>query len=595
MQFVERVKADFECLRGFFRVLRELRPIAKYPARVFASLIDELAARHGERPALLSEHESFSYAMLADRVNRYARWALAQGLGKGEAVCLLMPNRPEYLAIWLGITRVGGVVALVNTNLVGQSLAACIDGVAPKHIIVAAGLSLQLAGAEPYMKTNPRLWIHGERTSRIPCIDEHIDVLSGAPLNADERREVTIHDTALYIYTAGIDGPPKPAAVDHHRLMQAICAFAGILDAKPDDRLYDCLPMYHLLGGVVAIGPLLVRGASIAIREKFSAREFWHDIRRTECTILLYVGEFPRALVHGPPHRLEKQHRLRLCCGTGMRPEIWRRFKARFAIPHILEFYGSTAGNVTLVNFEEKEGSVGRLPWPVRRRFPTAVIRFDAEKEAPMRDSRGHCLRCRPNEVGEVIGRIVDGSAPAGGGIAGTAGATDDESRVLHNVFKRGDSWLRTGDLMYQDPAGHFYFVDRVGDTYRWKGENVSTTEVALALRAFPGVDDAIVYGVRVPNRDGRVGMATVICAGWIDVAELHAHLAAHLPGYARPLFLRVHRRVADQLKKSDLAAEGFDPARTADQLFFSDAQSKAFVPLDEKLHAGILAGEARL
>lgn len=592
MRFFERVRADIASLRGFFRALRSVRPLARTQTRTLPRLIDKLAARYGDTPALLSERESFTYRGLADRMNRYARWALTHGVEKGDVVCLLMPNRPEYVAIWLGVTRAGGVAALVNTNLVGQSLAACIDSVAPKHVIAAGELSEQLAGAEPYLVTKPRLWIKGEGPSPLPCIDSDIDHLPGGPLDGKEIRGVTLSDRALMIFTAGTTGSTKAAIIDHRRLMLAVLGFAGILDARPTDRMFNCLPMYHMLGGVLAIGPLLVRGGSVVIREKFSARDFWPDLRRTDCTILQYVGEIPSALLRAPPHPQESQHYLRLCCGAGLRPEIWREFKTRFRIPHILEFYASSEGNVTLFNFEEKEGAVGRLPWWMRRRFPTAIVRFDFEKEAPLRDSRGYCMRCLPAEHGEAIGRLK-------GRFAGYVDQADNEEKILRNVFTSGDKWLRTGDLMTQDTDGYFYFIDRIGDTYRWKGENISTTEVRQALCMFPGVDDAVVYGLRVPDHEGRVGAATLFCPDWIDVSALHAHITKHLPVHARPMFLRIHRAKADAaamtLKRADLAADYFDPARTTDQLYFSDPQSKAFVPLDAELHSRIMAGEVWL
>ncbi|MFY9992439.1 MAG: long-chain-acyl-CoA synthetase [Rhodoplanes sp.] len=592
MRFFEWVRADIASLRGFSRALRAVRPLAATQTRTFPRLIDKLAVRHGERPALLSERESFTYRGLADRMNRHARWALTHGLEKGDVVCLLMPNRPEYVATWLGFTRAGGVVALVNTNLVGQSLAACIDSVAPKHVIVAAELSAQIVSAESYLKTTPRIWIKGKSPSQFPCIDSDIDHLPGGPLDGKEIRGVTLSDPALYIFTAGTTGLTKAAIIDHRRLMRAVLGFAGVLGARPTDRMFDCLPMYHMLGGVLAIGPLLARGGSVVIREKFTARDFWRDVRRTDCTILQYVGEIPSALLRAPPHPQESQHHLRLCCGAGLRPEIWREFKTRFRIPHILEFYASSEGNVTLFNFEEKEGAIGRIPWWMRRRFPTAIIRFDVEKGAPLRDSRGHCMRCLPGEHGEAIGRLK-------GRFAGYVDEDDNEAKILRNVFTPGDAWLRTGDLMTQDTDGYFYFIDRIGDTYRWKGENISTTEVKQALCLFPGVDDAVVYGLRVPDHEGRAGAATLFCPDWIDVSALHAHITKHLPVHARPIFLRIHRSRADaaatKLKRADLAADCLDPAQTTDQLYFNDPQVKAFVPLDAELYSRINAGEVWL
>jgi len=459
-------------------------------------------------------------------------------------------------------------------------------------VIVAAELSLQIAAAEPYLKTKPRIWIKGKGASRLPCIDADVDCLPGGPLDGKEIRGVTLSDPALCIFSAGATGLTKAAIIDHRRLMLAILGFVGVLNARPTDRMFDCLPMYHMLGGVLAIGPLLVRGGSVVIREKFSTRDFWREVRRTDCTILQYVGEIPSALLRAPPHPQETEHHLRLCCGVGLRPDIWREFKTRFRIPHILEFYASSEGNVTLFNFEEKEGAIGRLPWWVRRRFPAAVIRFDVEKGAPLRDSHGHCMRCLPGEHGEAIGRLK-------GCFAGYVHEADNETRILRNVFTPGDAWLRTGDLMTQDTDGYFYFIDRIGDTYRWKGENVSTTEVKQALCSFPGVDGAIVYGLRVPDREGRAGAATLFCPGWIDVSALYEHITKHLPVHARPFFLRIHRSKADaaamKVKAADLAADGFDPARTTDQLYFNDPQTKAFVPLDAELYARIMAGEVWL
>lgn len=590
MRWFEKVRADITSLRGFLRALRAVRPLARTQTRTFPRLIDWLAARHGERPALLSERESLTYRGLADRMNRYARWALTHGLAKGDVVCLLMPNRPEYVAIWLGFTRAGGVVALVNTNLVGQSLAACIDSVAPKHVIVAAELSAQIAGAEAYLKTRPRLWIKGKGSSDLPSIDADVDSLPGGPLDGSEIRGVTLSDPALLIFTAGASGGAKAAIIDHRRLALAVLGFAGVLDARATDRMFDCLPMYHMLGGVLAIGPLLARGGSVVIREKFSTHDFWRDVRRTDCTILQYVGEIPAALLRVPKQPQETEHHLRLCCGVGLRPDIWREFRTRFRIPHVLEFYGSSEGNVTLFNFEEKEGAIGRLPWWMRRRFPVALIRFDVEKKAPLRDSHGHCMPCLAGEQGEAIGRLTSR-------FTGYVNEADNEAKILRNVFAAGDAWLRTGDLMTQDADGYFYFIDRIGDTYRWKGESISTTEVKHALCAFPGVDDAIVYGVRVPDHEGRAGAATLFCPGWIDVSALHEHVTTHLLVHARPSFLRIHRSSGDaaKLKASDLAAEGFDPARTADQFYFNDPQAKAFVPLDPELYARIMASEVWL
>jgi fatty-acyl-CoA synthase len=598
MSFFQQIKDDVVFLRGARRALRMTTPIAKHRTRVFPIVIEELAEKFGEAPALISEREQLTYRALAERSNRYARWALAQGLAKGETVCLLMPNRPEYMAIWIGITRIGGVVALLNTNLVGPSLAHCIDIVAPKHIIAASELAQTLASAQPHLKTKAQVWSHGE-SGNFPRIDSAIEKLSGNPLETSERRALTIDDRALYIYTSGTTGLPKAANVNHYRVMLASSAFAGVMNTQSSDRMYDCLPMYHTVGGLVAIGALLLNGGSVVIREKFSAREFWDDVVRFECTLFQYIGELCRYLVHSPPNINETRHRIRLACGNGLRPDLWDEFKHRFHIPTILEFYAATEGNVNIFNFEGKPGAVGRIPWFVAHRFPTAVVRFDVERQQPVRNAEGFCIPCAPNEPGEVIGEIINQASKPGNRFEGYAATAENEKKILRDVFKKGDAWFRTGDLMRKDTNGYFYFIDRIGDTFRWKGENVSTSEVAEVINIFPGLNDANVYGVQITGREGRAGMVAIVCENNCDLAALHAHLVAHLPEYARPLFLRVQNEIevtgTFKQKKVDLVQQGFNPAAISDPIYFNDPQSRSFVRLDPTLYQRIESGQVRV
>jgi len=599
MRMFDRLKGDLEYLRGARRALRMTTPIARNPTRVFPDVVEELAERFGPRTALLSDRETFTYRALLERSNRYARWALAQGLRKGEAVCLLMPNRPEYMAIWLGVTRAGGTVSLLNTNLVGPSLAYCIDIVQAKHIIVAAELVASFATAEPSLKTTPRIWVHGEEVGNFPAVNHAIERFSAENLRPDERPALTIEDKALYIYTSGTTGMPKAANINHYRLMLACFGFAGVMDTRPTDRMYDCLPMYHTTGGVVATGAILVSGGSVAIREKFSAREFWDDIVRFDCTLFQYIGELCRYLVNSPASPSETRHRLRLCCGNGLRPDIWPAFKTRFEIPCIVEFYAATEGNVNLFNFEGVPGSIGRIPWFLAKRFPTRIVRFDMDKQVPVRDARGFCIPCAVNEVGETIGQILNDATKPGNRFEGYADGADNEKKILRDVFERGDIWFRTGDLMRQDADGFFFFIDRVGDTFRWKGENVSTTEVAETINLFHGVTETNVYGVQVPGHDGRAGMAAIVCDNNIDLAALRAHLVQRLPDYARPLFVRIRGEIevtaTFKQKKIDLVKQGFDPTTTTDAIYFNDPQTRAFVRLDAALYKRILVGEIKL
>ncbi len=597
MQFLHRLMSHVISLRGAWRSLRMTMHIGKNPTRIFPNVVEELAARFGDAPALLSDRENFTYAELFARSNRYSRWALREGIRKGDTVCLLMPNRPDYFAAWLGVTRVGGIMALLNTNLTGASLAHCIDIAGASHIVVAAELRDAYERAKSLLKSTPKLWLHGGGEDA-PRIDRELEALSGAALAPGDRPALTTEDRALYIYTSGTTGMPKAANVNHYRIMLACFGFAGVMNTRASDRMYDCLPMYHTVGGLVAIGPLLVVGGSTVIREKFSAREFWDDVVRHECTLFQYIGELCRYLVNSPPHPNETRHRLRLACGNGLRPDIWDEFKSRFRIPLILEFYAATEGNVLLFNFEGKSGAIGRLPWYLAWRFPVEIVKFDVEAEQPLRDAQGHCIPCAPNEPGEAIGKIVVDPSRPSGRFEGYANKQDDERKILRNVFEDGDAWFRTGDLMRKDADDYFYFVDRVGDTFRWRGENVSTTEVAEAINAFPGIADTTVYGVHVPDRDGRAGMAAIVCEA-CDLKGLYRHIENALPDYARPLFLRMRTAIevtsTFKQKKIDLAADGFNPAKVRDPLFFNDTRARAFVPLDRALYDEICSGRIRV
>jgi fatty-acyl-CoA synthase len=584
-------------LRDWVRALEATAPIVSNPRRILPRVIEELAETRGDAPALLSAHECLTFCALDDRINRYARWALEQNLGKGEAVCLVMPNRPEYMAIWLGITKVGGVVSLINTNLRGSALAHCLDIVSPKHIIVAAGLCDEVRTAIAAIASRPKLWSHG--SDDFARIDRAIEKMSGGRLTEAERRGVTIADRALYIYTSGTTGLPKAANVSHHRLMQWSFWFAGLMNTGPDDRMYDCLPLYHSVGGVVATGAVLVRGGSVVIRDRFSAREFWNDVVNWDCTLFQYIGELCRYLVNAPDEPRERQHRLRLCCGNGLRSDVWQKFQDRFAIPKILEFYAATEGNVSLYNVEGKVGAIGRVPSFLAHRFPLALAKFDPATQEPIRDEGGHCVRCAIGEAGEAIGKIHDAATHAAAEFEGYTDGAASQKKILRDVFERGDAWYRTGDLMRADAGGYFYFVDRIGDTFRWRGENVATSEVAAAITAFPGITDATVYGVPVPGTEGAAGMAALAVDGALDLTELRQHLARVLPSYARPLFLRIQDRIVVTAtfkhQKSKLAHEGFDPAVSNDAIYLDDPSQQAYVRLDSGLFERIKIGAVRL
>ena len=586
-------------LKAWVRALEATAAITAQPNHILPDVIQDLAGRFGRAPALVSDTECLTYDSLASRMNQYARWAIASGVTKNDTIALLMPNRPEYMAIWLGVTRVGGVAALLNTNLEAQALAHCVDIVAPAHVVVASELLARFETAKPYLKSEPRVWIHGEEMiGDAQSIDLAIAQYSGEALAPEERRAITINDRALYIYTSGTTGLPKAANVNHHRLLVWSHWFAGMLETTAADRMYNCLPMYHSVGGIVATGAVLVHGGTVIVREKLSVSSFWDDVRRHHCTLVQYIGELCRYLFNAPPRGLERAHGIRAFCGNGLSADIWEPFRDRFAIPQILEFYAATEGNFALFNIEGKPGALGRVPPFLAHRFAGSLVKFDIETGAPVRDAEGRCIVCAPNETGEAIGRIEDGNL-SGSQFEGYSDQAASEQKILRNVFSSGDAWYRTGDLMRRDAQGFWYFVDRIGDTFRWKSENVSTREVAEAISAFPGIKEVAVYGVVVPKTEGRAGMALLVTDGKIDLDQLRLHITGRLPPYASPVFIRLSKSMeitpTFKQKKFELAREGFDPERSDDAIYFNDPHEKRYVPLDRKLFERILRGEAGL
>ena len=408
-----RLKSEIVYAQRDLAALR-IKGRSRRTATTIGDYLERWAGNFGDRPALFGENEAFTYRELDARANRYARWARAQGLGKGDAVCLMMANRPEYLAIWLGIARAGVATALVNTNLAGPSLAHSLAIVAAKAAIVEAHFLAQFATGLAKLDAPPPVFAYGAAASGEKRVDLQVEDFSGAALGPDERPALTIEDRALFIYTSGTTGLPKAARITHSRALRIMYGFAAAAGARAEDRMYDCLPMYHSNGGVIAVGVALTVGGSCYIRERFSASEFWNDAIRHDCTMFIYVGELCRYLYNTPPGDSDRAHRIRLAVGNGLRPEIFAAFQARFAIPHVLEFYAATEGNVALFNFDSHPGAVGRLPGWAAKRFPIRTVAFDVDGNVEKRDADGHCIECGIDEPGELLGEILDdpGSRP---------------------------------------------------------------------------------------------------------------------------------------------------------------------------------------
>ena len=605
MSVLERAASEWIFLRGMVRTLQRTTRIAKNRNSTLRDLIEELAVKFGDRVALVSATEQLTYRELNGRANQYARWAADLGLRKGDVVALLMPNRPEYLAAWIGIAKVGGVTALINTNLTGASLAHSIRIVGARTVIVDASLLDRLGTALPELDEPVTVFVHGAAPPAAaardyPRLDQALELWSARNLSVEERVPLTINDRCIYVYTSGTTGLPKAANINQYRVQLIMHGFAAVTNATATDRVYDSLPMYHTNGGVIAPGIALITGGTCVIREKFSAREFWPDIIRHRCTMFVYIGELCRYILDTPPGPDDRAHRVRLCVGNGLRPDVWRPFRDRFGLKKIIEFYAATEGNCSMFNLDSRPEAVGRIPGWIASRFPMRIVEFDVAGEQVVRGPDGFCREAPLGAVGELIGEILDHPSKPGNRFEGYSDEVASRAKVLRDVFRKGDAWFRTGDLMRRDRLGYFYFVDRIGDTFRWKGENVATSEVAAAIGRFAVVKDAVVYGVKVPGQEGRAGMAALLVddPASFDFAAFRAHLAERLPAYAAPVFLRFVEQLdltgTFKQRKTELVREGYDPASVSDPLFYA-AHDKAFLPLDQDRYARLASGAIRL
>ena len=581
--------------RAWLRALESTAQATRDPHRILPRVVADWARSYADAPALVSDRECFSFRDLEKRMNQYSRWALSEGIQRGEPIALIMGNRPEYFVIWLGLIQVGAIVALFGSDLRAPAIAHALKVAGARRIIASAECADVCRSAVAALGEVVVIWIHGSGQRETGSIDFAVAGESGDALTRGELRPVTLNDRALRIFTSGTTGLPKAAEVSHRRLVTWIHWFAGLAGLTASDRLYNCLPMHHSVGGVVAVGAPLVFGGSVAIAERFSARNFWPDVARWECTAFQYIGELCRYLVVAPVGPAERSHHARIAIGNGLSREVWQPFLDRFGPLRILEFYASTEGNVWLYNVEGKIGSIGRVPPYLALRDPIALVRFDHDSQLPFRNASGFCERCADSEVGEALGRI--GKDPSAR-FEGYSEDIETERKTLRDVFEVGDRWMRTGDLMRRDPDGFYTFVDRIGDTFRWKGENVSAVEVASLLGSCFGVVEAIAYGVAIAGAEGRAGMALLKTDPRFDLDALVQRLEG-LPRYAWPLFLRlvseIEKTETFKPKRSAYIAQGFDPGVIDDPLYVFIPERQRYAPLDADLYTAIQTGALRL
>ncbi|MCA9510468.1 MAG: long-chain-acyl-CoA synthetase [Myxococcales bacterium] len=556
-----------------------------------ARLLARNARRDPDGLALAFEERRYAWSEMDREVDRYAAAFERLGVGPGDAVALLVDNRPEYVFAMTALARLRATSALVNTGISGAGLAHAVRVGRPRKVVVGVEHEAKLLDALGDVDGLARDDVlsladpgHDAR-SALASFDALVAARGSERPRATPDGDVSQHFT--YIYTSGTTGLPKAAIITHARMLTASSLFGrAIFEAGPGDVIYCALPLYHSSAMFAGLGASLVTGAGLALRRKFSASRFWDDVRAFGATRFVYIGELCRYLLNQPAHPGERDHRLRIATGNGLRPDIWERFQERFAIPLVREFYGATEGVAPTVNFAGIPGMVGRLmPGQV-------VLRCDPETGEVARDGAGRCARARPGETGLLAMRI--------GGIAKFDGYLDEKAsrkKVLADVLAPGDRYFDSGDLVALHGGGWISFADRIGDTFRWKGENVSTNEVAEALNRAKGVLEANVYGVEVPGAEGRAGMASLHVDEAFSIQGFADHVVHALPVYQRPYFVRLQRdmRITGTFKhqKVDYRREGYDPSRTSDPLYFLDAD--AYVPLDARLFDSIQRGETTL
>lgn len=554
-------------------------------------LVRQQAQLIPERTLLRFETETLSYGDFNAGVNAFAAVFQRAGIGR-EPVAIMMQNSPSLLMAQGAVAKIGAVGALINTHLSGKPLAHALLASQSRHVFADNACLPSLVDLPECAALT--VWGEGNATDLPSHVEPLTAALATAPRHEPDMPDVRSSDVFLYIYTSGTTGLPKPAIIRHSRFTTAGVGLGIMFEIGADDVMYAPLPLYHGESNFVGFSVALRAGACFASRRRFSAGEFLHDVRRHRATAFVYVGELCRYLLSQPPTPHDREHHLRLAAGAGLRPDIWQPFQQRFGIERIVEMYGMTEGNVSLMNLAGRVGSVGR-PHAFQH-HNVRLARYDIGSQSLARDSNGFLVACEVGEVGELLGRITRRSVMPYEGYTDRAASA---ARIIHNAFRRGDRYFRTGDLLSRDADGYYYFVDRIGDTFRWKGENVSTQEVAAVLNGIPGVVESNVYGVVVPGREGRAGAAAIVLTnGELDGAAFYAH-AQQLASYARPLFVRVVRTLETtgtlKLLKVDLQREGFDLDVVRDPLYMRDDETRRYVPFTRDLQHRLESGELQV
>ena len=562
------------------------------------SLIEANADRVGNRPAILFEDRSITWREFNGWANRIARYLQEQGLTKGDVVAVFLENRPELLAVVAGATKLGVACAMLNTSQKGKVLEHSINLIEPKMVVVGEELVEAFDGVKADLKPrHPHPFHFLADTNTLNAFgdapDGYVNMAEQVSAFNSDNPAVTdpprLGDTAIYLFTSGTTGLPKAAPGSHRKFIKAYGGFGLMsLAMEPEDVLYCTLPLYHGTALLVCWGSVLAGGSAIALRRKFSASAFWDDVRYYHATTFGYVGELCRYLLNQPPSEQDRNHNLTKMIGNGLRPSIWKEFKDRFGIKTVAELYASSEGNIGFSNFFNLDNTVGFSTAPYK------LVKFHDGTRDPVRNTKGFVQEVTKGEPGLLIGEITPNWS-----FEGYTQKEATEKSILRNAFKKGDAWFNTGDVLKEIGCGHLQFVDRMGDTFRWKGENVSTTEVENIIDGSGMVEGAIVYGVEIPGTNGKAGMVTLVPQSngrEFDVNRLFAYLQDNLPAYAIPVFVRVTHAIEKtgtfKYRKVDIQKAGYSFGHSSEKVYAWLPRTDGYTLLTPRLVSEIDGGK---
>uniref|UniRef100_A0A8C9YHU4 Very long-chain fatty acid transport protein n=1 Tax=Sander lucioperca TaxID=283035 RepID=A0A8C9YHU4_SANLU len=580
-----------------FSMYRNLRNRSTIPA-----LFGQMVKLHPDKPALICEAtgEIWSFKELQERSHAVAHWALTQGWTEGDVVALYMESQPLMVALWLGLAMIGVEAALINHNLRQHSLLHCVSVSGARAMVFGTEMREAVSEVSGSLQPQMVLFSSGERDNeqklcslQIQSLDALLDRSPKHPPHSEPHTTFKL----FYIYTSGTTGMPKAAVVVHSRYYRIAAFGFHSFGLCHDDIIYNCLPLYHSAGTIMGVGQCLLFGLTVVVRRKFSASRFWDDCVKHKCTVIQYIGEICRYLLAQPVHSSEAHHRVRVAIGNGLRSSVWEDFVQRFRIRRVGEFYGATECNCSLLNIDGKVGACGFNSRILPSFYPIRLIRVQENGDL-FRDSEGLCVPCLPGEPGMLVGRI-NHTDPLRR-FDGYADKDSTNQKIAHNVFKMGDSAYVSGDMLVMDEYGYMYFRDRSGDTFRWRGENVSTTEVEGVLSRLLGHTVVAVYGASVPGVEGKAGMAAVAhTGGQFDLDAFLIAVQKALPSYARPVFLRLMPSVDTtgtfKIQKTRLQKEGYKPQDASEKIYFLDSRAGRYEAVTDELYNAIMEGRVCL